>query len=95
MDNRAYASIIYGPMLYLRAEIRLALASGADDRCHMMSSSMNLGECRGGSEGLGFLYTYVTSSGDIQDLYENLLCTVDTVFLFKIKFYLSIYLYPL
>ena len=27
----------------------------------------------------------------IQDLYENLLCTVDTAFLFKIKFYLSIY----
>ena len=27
-----------------------------------------------------------------QDLYENLLCTVDTVFLSKIKFYVSIYL---
>ena len=28
-----------------------------------------------------------------QDLYEKLLCIVDTAFLLKIKFYLSIYLY--
>ena len=27
-----------------------------------------------------------------QDLYEKLLCIVDTAFLLKIKFYLSIYL---
>ena len=56
-------------MLYLRAEIRLALASEADDRCHMMSSSMNLGERRGGSAGIRILYTYVMSSGDI--CYDN------------------------
>ena len=29
----------------------------------------------------------------MQDLYENLLLSVDTAFLFQIKFYLSIYLH--